>query len=128
MRRDRAILVMTVAIAACAGTIAPPPPQTAPVLSAGVTVLGSPIVIAARASRILQRYAYSTKRFSSDSTWGYRAVDQIAVRIRYASPAQDSTRAYVEIWGKCETKDFCLREEMARLAAGLGSEEPPPSG
>ncbi|MGI8498387.1 MAG: hypothetical protein ACR2OG_12475 [Gemmatimonadaceae bacterium] len=127
MRPGRAVPMITLAIAACAGTIAPPPPNTPPVLSAGVTVLGSPITIAARASRILQRYAYNTKRFSSDSTWGYRSVDQIAVRIRYASPAQDSTRAFVEMWGRCEVRAVCLRDEMARLAAGLGSEEPPPS-
>ena len=85
------------------------------------------MVIAAKAARTLALFAYNTKRFGSDSTWGHRAVDDMQVRLRYTMPSRDSTRMLVEYWGRCERGGgACLKGEFAALAAGIMQEEPVP--
>jgi hypothetical protein len=70
---------------------------------------------------------YVTRRFGSDSTWGYRAVDSIHVRLRYLRPSPDSTRIVADYWGRCEQGGVsCLRGEFLLLATGVSSEEGPP--
>lgn len=90
-------------------------------------MIGVPVAIAAKAARTLATYAYTTKRFGTDSTWGYRAVDDMSVRLRYTTPSRDSTRMLVEYWGRCERGGVaCLRGELAALAAGITQEEATP--
>lgn len=113
----------------CASRIAPPPPSEPPGLSDVVTVPGAPIVIAARAARSLQRFAYNTKRFSSDSTWGFRGTDKMSIRLRYVRASGDSTRALIELWSAepCPAGQACLRDEFAIMSSVLSTEDPPPS-
>ena len=128
MRTSRLLVVAALgAAAACGRIISPPPPSNAPELQQEVIVAGSPIVIAARAARTMQRYSYNTKRFGSDSTWGFRAADSINMRLRYTRPYDDSTRVLIEMWGKCEDRRRrCFAGDLAVLLVGLQTEEGPP--
>lgn len=115
------------AIAACGRVVAPAPPPAQPDLFEQFTVSGVPVSIAAKTARTLGNLQYITRRFGSDSTWGYRAVDSIHLRVRYQRPSSDSTRLVAEYWGRCEDgTNSCLRGEFALLAAGVSSEEPVP--
>lgn len=112
-------------IAACGRVQAPSPPASEPGFQQEVVVAGAPITVAAKAARTLARFAYNTRRFGSDSTWAYRAVDRINVRLRYVMPSRDSTRILAEYWGVCERRG-CLQAELAGLVAGITAEEAPP--
>jgi hypothetical protein len=114
-----------VALAACGGVIAPPPPAAAPQVQREGVVPGTPIVISARAARVLQEYGFTTKRFSDDSLWGLRAADDIAARLRYA-PKADSTRVLVELWGKCQDRRTCMQGDIAVILTRLAEAEAPP--
>ena len=120
-----AAIVSIVAVAACGRVIAPPPPSGAPGLSQEAVVAGQPTVIAAKAARALYDISFTTKRFSSDSTWGWQPTDQIAARLRYARPSRDSTRVLVELWGPCN-EPRCLQHFFQALVARLEAEEAPP--
>jgi hypothetical protein len=111
---------------ACGGVIAPPPPATAPAVSEVVVVPGAPITVAARAARGLQEQSFTTRRFSSDSTWAYRASDDVAARLRYTMPSRDSTRVLIEMWGQCPDRRPCLRADLFALVARMSTAEPPP--
>jgi hypothetical protein len=124
--RPCVFLAALTAVAGCAGAIAPAPPASAPALSGNVVVLGAPIAIAARAARNLQIFAYSTKRFGPDSTWGHRGADKMSVRLRYTKASRDSTRALIDVWGRCERGNECLRDELSIITAAISTEEPPP--
>ncbi|MBC7790004.1 MAG: hypothetical protein H7Z74_08655 [Anaerolineae bacterium] len=114
-------------LATCARVQAPSPPSSEPALSEELTVIGVRLTVAAKAARTLALYAYTTKRFGSDSTWGYRAVDAMSVRLRYTMPVRDSTRVVVEYWGRCERGGVaCMRGELAALAGGITQEEVAP--
>ena len=116
-----------VAAIACGTIIAPAPPPTRPSLGLVAMVPGPPIVVAARAARTLQQYSFTTKRFSSDSTWGYRPADSTHIRLRYSLPRSDSTRVFVEYWGRCrEGGDRCLRGLHEVIVFGLTVDEGPP--
>lgn len=120
-------LVPTIFLVNCARVQAPPPPTTEPGFSQEFTVAGVRVVIAAKAARTLALFAYTTKRFGPDSTWGHRAVDDIRVRLRYIMPSSDSTRMLVEYWGRCDRGGVaCLKGEFSALAAGIVAEEAVP--
>ena len=119
-------LALLLATLACGHVIAPPPPDTAPTVSEETRVAGAPIAIAARAARTLQDFGFSTKRFSSDSTWGWNATSQTAARLRYTLPSRDSTRVLLELWGKCQQPRTCMRGDVAAIFAALSQEEAPP--
>jgi hypothetical protein len=122
-----ALVAAGLAVLACAGRIAPQPPLSPPAWSAVSTVSGTPIVVAARGARTLQRLSFSTRRFSSDSAWAYRGGDSIHVRLRYAQPTSDSTRALIELWGRCTNGSTrCLRGLHELLILGMNTEEAPP--
>jgi hypothetical protein len=100
--RLSATLVAAIAVAtSCGRVIAPPPPSGAPHASESAMVAGPPISVAARAARVLTDFTFTTRRFGSDSTWGYQAADSIHARLRYVRPQQDSTRVILELWGHC---------------------------
>jgi hypothetical protein len=114
-------------VAACGRVVAPAPPPSAPDLFEQVTVAGVPTSVAAKAARSLGNLQYITKRFGTDSTWGWRSVDSIHVRLRYQRPSGDSTRVVAEYWGRCEERGpSCLRGEFILLASGIAAEEAPP--
>jgi hypothetical protein len=114
--------------AACAGALAKAPPAEPAAFARVVVVPGAVIVNAAKSARALQDAGFATRRFSSDSTWGTRAADDIAARLRYSSPSRDSTRVLVELWGKCERGGTnCLLGEFVRLVSILTTEEAPPT-
>ena len=127
-RRSRLLVVGALAAAAaCGRIISPPPPSNAPDVSHEVVVQGTPIVIAARAARTLQDYGFNTKRFSQDSTWGFRKADSINARLRYTRPYTDSTRVLIEMWGRCQDRTrSCFIGDLRVLLAGLQTEEGPP--
>ena len=126
-RTSRLLVVgALVAAAACGRIISPPPPSNVPQLSHEAVVQGQPIVIAARAARTLQRFSFNTKRFGQDSTWGFRAVDSVSVRLRYTRPHNDSSRVLIEMWGACPAGQRCFQGDLMLLLAGLTSEEGPP--
>ena len=126
-RISRLLAVATLAAAAaCGQVISPPPPSNPPQLTHEVVVQGQPIVVAARAARTMQRYAFNTKRFGQDSTWGFRAADSINARLRYTRPHDDSTRVLVEMWGKCPPRERCFHGDLMLLLAGLVTEDAPP--
>ena len=89
-------------------------------------VPGTPIVIAARAARVLQDYGFTTKRFSDDSLWGLRGADDIAARLRYAPRSSDSTRVLVELWGKCQDPRSCMQGDVAVILARISQPDEPP--
>lgn len=129
MRRVAALLVLAVlgVATSCGRVVAPSPPPSQPDLFERVTVPGVPLTIAAKSARTLSLLDYSTRRFGSDSTWGWRAVDSIHVRLRYQRPANDSTRIVAEYWGQCESGgNSCLRGEFFLLANGVAAEEATP--
>ena len=113
--------------AACGHVIAPPPPATPPQVSEVATLQGHPAVVAAKAARTLQARGWTTKRFGSDSTWGWLKADSAAARIRYTHPSEDSTRILVELWGRCPPNARCrLRGELGALLMALEGEDSPP--
>ena len=117
------------AVLGCGQVIAGAPPQTAPLIAREVTVPNSPIIVAGRAARSLYGYQFITKRFGTDSTWGYRASDSAHARFRYRPAAGDSTRVLLEMWGgRCAADDRqCLRADFVALMTALVTEDPPPS-
>jgi hypothetical protein len=126
VRRIAAVLAVCAA-AACGRIVATSPPASEPDLFEQVTVAGVPVATAAKAARTLANLQYTTRRFGADSTWGWRSVDSIHVRLRYQRPSADSTRVVAEYWGKCEQPGAsCLRGEFLLLATGISSEEAPP--
>jgi hypothetical protein len=82
-------------------------------------------VIAARAARALYDISFVTKRFSSDSTWGWQPTDRIAARLRYTRPSRDSTRVLIELWGPCAGPG-CLEPYFVALIGRIQAEEGPP--
>lgn len=123
----RLALAAMVAVVACGGIVASPPPPAQPDLFEDFTIAGVPIAIAAKSARTLSNLSYVTRRFGADSTWGFRSVDSIHVRLRYLRPTSDSTRVVAEYWGRCENGGIgCLRGEFMLLATGVSSEEAPP--
>ena len=131
--RSRARLLVAAsgigAILGCGQVIAGAPPSTTPLLSREVTVPNSPIIVAGRAARALYGYQFITKRFGTDSTWGYRASDSTHARFRYRGTIGDSTRVLLELWGgKCAPDDRrCLQADFVALMTALVTEDPPPS-
>ena len=124
--RRLAIFALVMA-AACASALGKAPPPRDADYSRVVIVAGAPIVVAAKAARVLQDEGFATRRFSSDSTWGSRSADAMSARLRYSSPSRDSTRVFVELWGKCERGGRnCLIGELVRFVAGMTTEDPPP--
>lgn len=111
--------------AACGRVIAPPPPTSEPDTQLVGMVAGEPIMVAPRAARRLQDMGFTTKRFSSDSLWGARSQDQLATRMRYTSPGNDSTRVLIEVWGPCQRKG-CRRQDAMAILQALQIEEGPP--
>ena len=103
-----------------------PPPAGQPAAAQIVVVPGVPIVVAARAARTLESINFATRRFSSDSTWGFRKTDALSARLRYTSPSKDSTRVLLELWGTCEDRRGCLRGDIADILRGLTTEDGPP--
>ena len=125
LRRATAALGVPLA-AACGGVIAPPPPAAAPQVQREGVVPGTPIVIAARAARVLQDYGFTTKRFSDDSIWGLRAADDINARLRYTTRGPDSTRVLVELWGKCQDPRTCMQGDVTVILTRLSQADEPP--
>ena len=121
-------LALAAAVAACGRIIAPPPPTSPPALSETFMVAGHPATVAARAARTMQEYNYATRRFGSDSTWGWRAADSIAARLRYVRPSSDSTRVLVELWGHCAKGEAngCLAGHLKLLHAAMETDDAPP--
>ncbi len=127
MQRIVLLFVLVVAIAACSQVIAPPPPSGRPTVQVEALVSGAPITVAAHAARVLQDFNFTTKRFSSDSTWGYRAEGPTSARLRYTRPMDDSTRVLLEFWGKCSTDRLCTRADALGFIRQLSAEEGPPA-
>ena len=50
------------------------------------------------------------------------------MRVRYAQPTRDSTRMFVQLWGRCVDRERpnCLRDELVFLVAGIQEAEAPP--
>ena len=125
--RPLALAAVLVAGMACGRIIAPPPPSGAPDTTEEGRAHGDPRVIAPRAARRLQDMGFTTKRFATDSLWGWRAPEQIAARLRYATGAGDSTRVLVELWGPCPAnRRGCLRREAFAILGSLQAEEAAP--
>ena len=111
----------------CGRVLAPAPPSGAPDTSVEGRVQGITLVVAPRAARRMQDMGFTTRRFSTDSMWGWRASEQISARMRFASGAGDSTRVFVELWGPCPgEKHPCLRREAAAILGSLHGEEAAP--
>ena len=120
------ILAVSVALA-CGRVVAPSPPPGEPDLFETVTLPGVSIALAAKSARTLQDLQYITRRFGSDSTWGFRSVDSFHVRVRYLRASPDSTRLVGEYWGRCEDGgNSCLRGEFFLLVQGVTAEEAVP--
>lgn len=111
---------------ACARVLAPPPPDGQATAAQVAVVPGTPIVIAARAARMLEASNFVARRFSSDSTWGFRKSDGLSARLRYTTPSSDSTRVLLELWGECENRRTCLRGDLAGMLRALATEDGPP--
>ena len=131
MRRRQAVttvvLSMLAVAAACGRVLAPSPPAEGPDTTLEGRVAGIPVVIAPRAARRIQDMGFTTRRFSTDSLWGWRAAEQINARLRFARGAGDSTRVLVELWGPCPgNKHPCLRREAATILANLEGGETAP--
>lgn len=110
----------------CARALASPPPTGQPTASQMVVMPGVPIVVAARAARALEGANFATRRFSADSTWGFRKGDGLSARLRYTSPSSDSTRVLLELWGTCDDRRACLRGDIAGILNALVAEDGPP--
>jgi hypothetical protein len=126
MKGVAVILALCLALA-CGRVVAPSPPPSEPDLFETVTVPGVAIALAAKSARTLQDLQYITRRFGSDSTWGFRSVDSFHVRVRYLRSSPDSTRLVGEYWGRCEDGgNSCLRGEFFLLVQGVAAEEVAP--
>lgn len=129
MKYARLMLVVaaTGAALACGRVVAQSPPPSQADLFEEYTIDGVPLTIAAKSARTLSLLQYTTRRFGSDSTWGWRSVDSIHVRLRYQRASPDSTRIVAEYWGRCEEGGTsCLRGEFALLVNGVAAEEAVP--
>ena len=114
-------------VAACGRVIAPAPPSAAPDSVVEGRVQGIKTVIAPRAARRIQDMGFTTRRFSTDSLWGWRAPEQIAARLRFANGSGDSARVLVELWGPCpDNRRGCLRREALLILANLEGGEAAP--
>lgn len=126
MKGVAVILALCLALA-CGRVVAPSPPPSEPDLFETVTLPGVAIALAAKSARTLQDLQYITRRFGSDSTWGFRSVDSFHVRVRYLRASPDSTRLVGEYWGRCEEGgNSCLRGEFFLLVQGVAAEEVAP--
>ena len=126
MKGVAVMLALFVALA-CGRVVAPSPPPSEPDLFETVTLPGVSIALAAKSARTLQDLQYITRRFGSDSTWGFRSVDSFHVRVRYLRASPDSTRLVGEYWGRCEDGgNSCLRGEFFLLVQGVAAEEAVP--
>ena len=125
MRRALALASVAAALG-CARALSSPPPAGQPAATRMVVVSGVRIVVAAHAARTLEGMNFATRRFSADSTWGFRKNDALSARLRYTSPSQDSTRVLLELWGPCENRGACLRRDIAEILNGLMTEDGPP--
>ena len=124
--RARCLLVALLALAACGRIIAPAPPGATPDASDTATFSGVPISVAARAARVLTDLSYTTKRFGSDSTWGFRATDSVHARLRYVRTGGDSTRVLLELWGRCGRQTRCQSGDGVGILMLIGQSEPTP--
>lgn len=122
----RLLLGGAFAALACGRVIAPAPPTTGPDVSDVGQVAGDRVVVAAKAARALADLTFTTRRFSSDSTWGYRATDKLAARFRYARGTADSTRVLIELWGECDEARRCSRFDVRAILERIRAEEAPP--
>ena len=122
-----AVALAGVSIVACGRVIAPAPPTAVPDTTREGRISGIPRVIGPRAARRLQDLGFTTKRFSIDSLWGWRAQEKMSARLRFASAPGDSTRVLVELWGPCPAnRRGCLRREAGAILASLEGEEAVP--
>ena len=124
--RARCAGVALLALAACGRIIAPAPPSATADASDVAMFSGAPIAIAARAARVLTDLSYTTKRFGSDSTWGFRATDSVHARLRYAPAGGDSTRVLLELWGRCGRETRCRSGDGAGVLLLIGQADPIP--
>jgi len=125
-RLSATVAVVFAVAAGCTRVIAPPPPTGAPEATESAMVAGPPISVAARAARVLADFTFTTRRFGSDSTWGYQASDKIHARLRYVRPMQDSTRVILELWGHCGQAPRCENQYGRAILAAIGAAEAPP--
>ena len=126
MPRHSLILVLCASALACGRVVAPPPPSSAPDVSEVGQVAGDRMVVAARAARALADLTFNTRRFGSDSTWGYRGADKLAARFRYGRGIADSTRVLIELWGACSEDHRCNRADARAILERIRVEEGPP--
>ena len=114
--------------AACRGVIAPAPPADAPDTQLEGRIPGDRRVVAPKAARRLQDAGFTTRRFGSDSLWGWRANERIAARLRYSAGSGDSARVLVELWGPCPAgyRRPCLVREAQAILASLHTDDPVP--
>lgn len=125
--RRVALGVALLAAPACGRVIAPAPPSGAPDTTEEGRAAGDPRLIAPRAARRMQDMGFTTRRFATDSLWGWRAQEQISARLRYATGAGDSTRVLVELWGPCPAnRRGCLRREAFAILGSLQAEDSAP--
>lgn len=124
-----AVLVIGGAIG-CQRAVAVAPPMNSPVVSEVRRVGGHPITIAARGARALSDVLFATKRFGSDSTWGYRGAvpgeDAVSIRLRYQMYSSDSTSVLLELWANCVRPRECHRSEIEEIFLRLAKNAEPP--
>ena len=124
-RARRAVVLLALlggaaGIAAGGRVIAPAPPASAPDTIVEGRIHGVKTVIAPRAARRIQDMGFTTRRFSTDSLWAWRAQEQIAARLRFANGSGDSARVLVELWGPCPgNRRGCLQREARVILASL---------
>ena len=121
-----AVLAAAAAAAGCGRVLAPPPPTGAPDVSEFGQVAGDRVVVAAKSARALAELTFTTRRFGSDSTWGYRGADGIAARFRYVRGTADSTRVLMELWGECGDGRRCNRLDARSIFERIRIEDAPP--
>jgi hypothetical protein len=126
MHRTLLALGAGAALAACAAAVAPAPPSAAPSLNVETMIEGKRVSVGARGARALQEFGFTTRRFGSDSTWGYRSQSRTSARLRYAQSSSDSTRVLIELWLPCGTGFGCGRSDAMRLVARLQQPEASP--
>ena len=121
------IAIAIAVVAGCGRVIAPAPPAQAPDTVAEGSIEGIPRVIGPRAARRIQDLGFTTRRFSTDSLWAWRAQEEISARLRFAPRSGDSTRVLVELWGPCpQNRRGCLRREAGAILSSLTGEEAAP--
>ena len=113
-------------LSSCARVVAPPPPSSAPDVSDVGHVAGDRVVVAAKAARTLADLTFTTRRFGSDSIWGFRAQDKLAARLRYGRGTADSVRIYMELWGSCAEDRRCNRYDVRAILERIRAEEAAP--